>query len=105
MLKDEFLLMQEQDLETSDDSNLKNLLEVFELVLKRLPSNTDIDSKKSVSDCYKEMEYFARKHAKSGCFSFNSKQVIDFVSKYLEVNDLVSNSADNNTFVDLGDFL
>ena len=105
MLKDEFLLMQKQDLETSDDFNLKNLLEVFEEVLKPLSSHIEIDSKKSVSDCYKEMENYARKNAKSRCFSFNSKQVIDFVSKYLEINDLVNNSADNNTFVDLSDFL
>lgn len=104
MLKNEFLLMQEQDLETSDDFNLKNLLEVFKEVLKPISSCIEIDSKKSVSDCYKEMKKYAKENAKAGCFSFNSSQVIDFVSKYLEVTDIVNNSS-NNTFVNLSDFL
>jgi len=101
MLKNEFILMQKQDLETSDDFNLKNLLEVFETVLNPLSSDLEIDPKKTVSDCYKEMEMYARKNAKGGKFSFNSKQVIEFVSKYLSVDNLEI----KNTFVDLGDFL
>lgn len=101
MLRDEFLIMQRQDLVTAEDENLNTLCDVFEEVLKSVPSNFEIDSKKTVKECYDKMYVHAQKNQKNHSYCFNTKAVIEFVSNYLEV-DVLEQKTD---YVDLTDFL
>ena len=103
MLKEEFIEMQRQDLETLNNDVLNSLCDLFEEILKDYPNFLDIDSTKSVSGCFSEMRKFAQSKAKNGEYCFGHKQSIDFVIKYLNL-ERKQESVDND-FVDLNDFI
>lgn len=102
MLKDEFLKMQRQDIETNKNKMVHALCDCFEEVLKDVPFDIDIDSTKNVEDCLKKMETHARQHAEKGRFAFTPQEAIEFVVDYLGLKNIKQKS---DNFVNLGDFL
>ena len=104
MLKEEFIEMQRQDIETLNNDVLNSLCDLFEEILEDYPNNTEIESTKSVSGCYSEMRKFAQSKAKNGEYCFGNKQSIDFVIKYLNL-ERKQEKIDSNDFVDLSDFI
>lgn len=101
MLKNEFLEMMKQDLETNDNKMVKALHCVFEEVLSLYPDNTEIDNKLTVIECYKEMKAYARKNAQDGMFAFTPSEAEEFVRYYLKLNKVEC----VNKHVNLEDFL
>lgn len=101
MLKNEFILMQEQDLVTKNDLILNELFECFKEVLNDYPSSVEIDSKKSVEECYHQMEQEARKKAVNGKFCFGPLTTKKFIIDYLGLTETVSNFK----IVNITDFL
>lgn len=89
MLKDEFLLMMKQDLETSDDENYKQIYLCFEEILKSYPSSQEIDNSKNCKDCFDKMKSEARKKAKNGFYCFTPDQAKEFIIKYLNLHETI----------------
>lgn len=85
MLKNDFLEMMHQDLETSNNENAKQVLRCFEEVLKDYPSTVEIDSSKSCEDCYKQMEIAAKEKAVNGSYCFAGDSLRTFIIKYLDL--------------------
>lgn len=85
MLKEDFLEMQREDLVTKKDETLNALLECFKEVLKDFPVGTDIESNKTVEECYKQMYDYASKHKVGQSFCFTPKETKHFVETYLGV--------------------
>ncbi|MBQ8845068.1 MAG: hypothetical protein IJ008_03520 [Clostridia bacterium] len=99
MLKDEFLDMMKQDLVTKNDKNLYQVLEIFENILKDYPSTLNIDSSKSIEECYKNMEKYAKSHAKNGCYCFSGVESTNFIINYFGLKK------QENIFLKLEDFI
>ena len=99
MLKDEFLKTMKQDLTTKNDETLNQLLLCFEEVLKEYPAQTEIDSTKTVEDCYKKMEEYARTNAKNNAYCFTPDKAKSFIVDYLGLK------SQTKTFVKLEDFI
>lgn len=83
MLKNEFIEMMHQDLETSDNEEVKQVLLCLEEILKEYPVTTEIDSSKNCEDCYKQMKVEAQKRAKNGSYCFAGESLKAFVIEYL----------------------
>ena len=98
MLKEEFLKMQRKDLVTKNEKILDALLECFEDILKNYSADVEIDPSKTVEECYKQMEDFARKNAKNCRYCFTPQDTKMFVEKYLNLEQKSS------MFVKLEDF-
>lgn len=92
--------MMEQDLETKNESQLIELLDCIKEILKDFSDNIEIDSNKSVEECFKEMEKFARENQKNGCYAYTPKSSIEFIKKYLGLDN-----KEKNTRVNLFDFM
>lgn len=108
MLKDEFILMQKQDLETKKDIVLKQLLEVVEEVLKDYPNYTDLDSNLTIEDCYEKMKTRAKQKAVNNCYCFTPKETKQFIIEYLGLKDVKQEDSTNTTktnFINLEDFI
>lgn len=101
MLKNEFILMQEQDLVTQNDLILKELFDYFKEILKDYPSNIEIDSSKTVEECYHKMKEEARKKAVNGKYCFGPLTTKKFIIEYLGLTETVSNFK----IVNITDFL
>lgn len=99
MLKDEFLKTMKQDLTTKNNETLNELLQCFEEVLKEYPTQTDIDSIKTVEECYKKMEEYARENAKNNTYCFTPNKTKSFVIDYLGLKTQIK------SFVKLEDFI
>lgn len=102
MLKQDFLIMMEQDLETKNDPQLNAVLDCFKEILKNYPESTDINPNKTVEGCFKEMREFAKKNQKNGCYYFTPKESEEFIKKYLE---LKNESAGISGRINLADFM
>ncbi len=100
MLRDEFLEMQRQDLITKNDETLNALLECFNEVLKNLPRDVEIDSAKTVEQCYEQMYDYASKHRVGKSFCFTPRETKHFVESYLGVE----HKSVGDLFVKLEDF-
>lgn len=88
MLKNEFLDMMHQDLETSDNVNAKQVLMCFEEILKDYPASTDIDSSKTCEDCYQQMKEEANKRATAGSYCFLGDALKTFIIEYLGLDKI-----------------
>lgn len=99
MLKDEFLKTMKQDLVTKNDEILNQLLICFEEVLKEYPTQTEIDSTKTVEECYKNMKKYAREKASNNSYCFNPKQTKLFIIDYLNLKP------QTRSFIKLEDFI
>lgn len=91
MLKNEFLDMMHQDLETIDNVNAKHVLLCFEEILKDYPSTTDIDSSKTCEDCYQQMKEEARERATDGSYCFFGDSLKSFIIEYLGLEKIQNN--------------
>lgn len=85
MLKDEFLKMMKEDLETKNSESLNQLYQCFDEILKDYSSQTEIDSTKTIEECYKNMEKYARENAKNGAYCFTPEKTKDFIINYLNL--------------------
>lgn len=92
--------MIEQDLETKNESQLIELLDCIKEILKDFSDNIEIDSKKTVEECFEEMAKFARENQKNGCYAFTPKSSTEFIKKYLDLDN-----KEKNTRVNLYDFM
>lgn len=99
MLKDEFLKTMKQDLTIKNDETLNQLLQCFEEVLKEYPSQTDIDSTKTVEECYNKMEEYARENAKNNAYCFTPEKAKSFIVNYLGLKSQAK------SFIKLEDFI
>lgn len=99
MLKNEFLIMQRQDLVTESKPEYQAILLAFEEILKNYPSSTEIDSTKTIIECYKKMEHYAKEHAQNGIYVFLPEDAKKFFIEYLNLGK------PSNDFVNLEDFL
>lgn len=99
MLKDEFLKTIKQDLTTKNDETLNQLLICFEEILKEYPAQTEIESAKTVEDCYKNMEKYAKEHSKNNSYCFTPTQTKDFIINYLGLK------SQTKSFIKLEDFI
>lgn len=99
MLKNEFLKMMKQDLETSDNGVLKQLLLSVEEFLQDFPASTEIDSAKSISDLYAKMEVYAKKNAKGSRFVFGPLDLKKFFLDYFGLKEV------DASFFKLEDFI
>lgn len=99
MLKNEFIKMMQDDLQTSDKAEYKELLCAVEEVLKDYPSSTEIDNEKTIEGCYKAMYDFASKNRKGSSYLFGAAQTKDFIINYFGLKETSPAS------VDLFDFL
>lgn len=99
MLKDEFLKKMKQDLSTKNDETLISLLQCFEEVLKEYPSQTDIDSIKTVEECYKKMEKYAEDNVKGNVYCFTPENTKTFIIDYLGLK------FQTKSFIKLEDFI
>lgn len=100
MLKHEFLEMQRQDIETSNNEQYKQLLMAMEEILKDYPTSIVIDSKLTIEDCFNKMKEEARKKAVSGCYCFGPIETKDFIIKYLGLAEV-----QQTNFINLEDFM
>ena len=88
MLKKDYIEMIKQDMVTDDNKMHQALLEVFIELLSKYPSDTNINSELNVAECYKEMEFYARKNSKNNGFVFTKTEVLEFVRYYLKLDKL-----------------
>lgn len=100
MLKNEFIEMQRQDLVTSTNQNLKQMLEAFEELLKDYPVTQEIDNNKTCEECYKLMEKEAEEKAVNGKYCFGPSATKEFIIKYLGLD--IQKQA---TVINLEDFI
>lgn len=108
MLKDEFIKMQRQDLETSKDIVLKQLLEAVEEILKDYPVYVDLDSSLTIENCYEKMKTRAKQKAVNNSYCFTPKETKEFIIEYLGLKDIKQKDSSNTTktdFVNLEDFI
>ena len=108
MLKDEFIKMQRQDLETSKDIVLKQLLEAVEEVIKDYPNYIDLDSSLTIENCYEKMKTKAKQKAVNNSYCFTPKETKEFIIEYLGLKDIKQEDSSNTTktnFVNLEDFI
>ena len=99
MLKNEFLEMMHQDIETSNNENVKQVLMCFQDILKEYPSSVDIDSSKNCEDCYKQMKAEAQKRAQNGSYCFAGDSLKEFIVNYLGLEKI-----NNSKKIKLEDF-
>lgn len=99
MLKNEFLNVMQDDLVTNQTPQLVAMFDLFKEVLKDCPNDLDIDSSKTVEDCYSQMKKFAEKNQQNGAYCFTYSASRDFVKKYLGVKDILPG------FINLEDFI
>lgn len=104
MLKDDFILMQKQDLTTNENPLLEQLLYVFEAVLKDYSPLTDVSSELTVEDCYHKMEAEAKRKAKNGVYCFGPEETKKFVISYLKLTS-ESPSDIKTKLINLEDFI
>ena len=100
MLKNEFIEIQRQDLVTSSNNNVKQMLEAFEEVLKDYPLTQEIDNSKTCEECYKKMEEEAHKKSINGSYCFGPSETKEFIINYLGLEN-----KDNTTIINLEDFI
>lgn len=100
MLKHEFLEMQRQDIETSNNELYKQLLIAMEEVLKEYPSSINIDSSLTIEACYNKMKEEAHEKAVSGCYCFGPIETREFIIRFLGLTEI-----HNTNFVNLEDFM
>ena len=108
MLKDEFIKMQRQDLETNKDIVLKQLLVAVEEVLKDYPDYVDLDSSLTIENCYEKMKTRAKQKAVNNSYCFAPKETKEFIIEYLGLKDIKQEDSSNTTktnFVNLEDFI
>ncbi len=65
MTKNEFLILQEEDIKTLDNAAYNAILELFK---QYIPNGADIKETKSVTGMYNFMYEFAKKNQKNNCF-------------------------------------
>ncbi len=99
MLKNEFLVMMKQDLETKHDETLNQLLLCFEEILKDYPASTEIDNSKTIEECYKSMEKYAKENAKNNSYCFTPEKTKEFIVNYLGLKTV------KTAFINLEDFI
>lgn len=104
MLKDEFISMQRQDIETNNNEVLKQLLLAFEEVLKDYPLTTELSSNLTIEDCYNKMATEARNKAENNSYCFAPKETKEFIIKYLGLNSKQQETK-QTTFINLEDFI
>lgn len=108
MLKDEFIKMQRQDLETSKNEILNQLLEAVEEVLKNYPNYIDLGSNLTIENCYEKMKTRAKQKAVNNSYCFTPKETKQFIIEYLGLKDIKQEDSINTTktnFVNLEDFI
>jgi len=108
MLKEEFMLMQRQDLETSNNLVFKQLLNAVEEVLEDYPDYMDFNSNLTIEDCYEKMKTRAKQKAVNNCYCFTPKETKEFIIEYLGLKDIKQENSINTTntnFVNLEDFI
>ncbi len=108
MLKKEFILMQRQDLETSNNLVFKQLLNAVEEVLEDYPDYIDFNSNLTIEDCYEKMRTRAKQKAVNNCYCFTPKETKEFIIEYLSLKDIKQKDSINTTktnFINLEDFI
>ena len=105
MLKNEFIENQRQEIVKDDpkleDVILNELFKIIEDCLSVAPNDFEIEDK-SVKDCYKKMETYAKENQVNNCYCFSEKQTKQFVNDYFKIPDLKNTKID---FVNLSDFI
>ena len=90
MKANEFIEMQRQDIETEKPAEkkiLRELIAAMEAVLAYHPE-TEIDSKKTAAECYKQMYSVANKNKKDGYYVFTPTETMKFICGYLGVAEI-----------------
>ena len=85
MTKNDFLRLQEEDIQDSDNSMLKQILECFKM---HIPADAEISENKSVSGMYDYMYSYAKKNQTKGvcCIDpFDGFKKLAF--EYLEIKE------------------
>lgn len=100
MLRDEFIQMQRQDLLTSNNEVLKELLRAIEEVLIDYPATTEFDGKLTVENCYEKMKGFAKAKAVNGCYCVSPDEVKVIVKDYFGLTGV-----EKQDFVNLEDYI
>jgi|GEM_PF-2106154 len=101
MIKNEFLLMMEQDLQTHENKQqLADVLNCMKEILKSYPPETEIDSAKTAEGCFKAMREYAQKNQESGCYYFGHDKSVEFITDYLGLGKAKSGGT-----IDLFDFV
>ena len=107
MLKNEFIENQRQEIVKDDpkpeDVILNELLKLIEECLSVEPNDFEIEDK-SVKDCYKQMETYAKEHQINNCYCFSEKQTKQFINDYFKI-DKVQENTRSSDFVNLSDFI
>lgn len=104
MLKEEWLKEQKEEINKEnpsvEETILIFLLKIIEECLSQTKSNFEIDNDKTVKNCYKEMEKYARKNQVSGCYCFSEEQTKEFVKNYFNIVEI-----EENKIINLSDFI
>ena len=101
MLKNDYLIMMEQDLVThSNKEQLIAVLDCMKDILKSYPASTEIDETKTVEACFNAMREHASKNKTNNCYYFSPKESVDFITKYLDIK-----SAAPASMINLDDFI
>jgi len=104
MTKQEFLLMQEQDLTTHQDrEQLLPVLECMKEVLKAAPADAEIDAKKTVEGCFGQMRAEAQKKQKNQCYYMGPTEALKVVADYLDIK--ISTRVEKSKKISLEDYL
>ena len=104
MLKEEWLKEQKQEINKENPSVEENilivLLKIIEECLSQTKSNFEIDNDKTVKNCYKKMEDYARENQVSGCYCFSEEQTKEFVKNHFNIVEI-----EENKIINLSDFI
>ena len=101
MNKQEFLLMQEQDLIThADREQLLPVLECMKEALKAAPVDAEIDPKKTAEGCLSHMKAAAEKKKRNGSYYMGPDEALKVAADYLNIKNFHSSGK-----IDLADFL
>ena len=104
MLKEEWLKEQKEEINKDNPSIVENilieLLKIIEGCLSQTKSNFEIDNEKSVKNCYKAMEKYAKEHQVEGCYCFNEEQTKKIVRDYFGIIEI-----EESKIFNLSDFL
>ena len=100
MLRDEFIQMQRQDLVTSNNEILKELLMAIEEVLRDYPATTEFDNDLTVSKCYEKMKKFAKSKAANGCYCVGTVETKKIIKDYFGLKEI-----EKQNFINLEDFI
>lgn len=99
MLKNEFLIMQEQDLETSSNNLHKQMLLCFKHLLQDYPEDIEINESKTCAECYDKM---FEKAKKEHIEVFGPEDTKNFIIEYLGITKILHSNA---KMIKLEDFI